>query len=246
MNLKKLTLIGACALLSTTAMAQVVRVDRDDVLNRRREFARETKINEIKELALQVSVLSASRIITLTDEDLDALSAALTSSKNILRGRSNPTPTRPTRPRPVEKYISCEQETTNNLDFTQKTNVARAISRIADNQFGMFSSDADKFAQEWMKKYPCEVVEQYSQNAVAIEKVADDYMGMFSSDASRYALSNVDKVCDSETIVNSARSINRYADNELGMFSSDADKYTRNWIETNELKCNIPKAGDVK
>ncbi|MAF79360.1 MAG: hypothetical protein CME60_14475 [Halobacteriovoraceae bacterium] len=243
--MKKAALVGICTLITATSFAQSNRVDRDDVLNRRREFAREQKIEQIKELALQVSVLTASRIITLDDADLDALKDALQSSKRILRGRNTPNPV-PTPPRPVEKYLSCDEETTKNLDFATKKRVTALINDIADDEFEMSWLQAENFAAQWMQKYPCEVAETYAANAKALNSAADNYLGFSWVQAGNYAKEKVDLLCDATTLVQSAREINQYADHELGMNWVQAENYAKDWVEANLLNCQLPKAGDIK
>jgi hypothetical protein len=240
---KKLAILGMCAVIITPVLAQ--RMSRAEILERRRADERRSRtIREIKDLSLEVSILTASRLATVKHGDLRAIEDALRSARNILRGDVvRPVPVPP----PVrEKYLSCDAETNNNADIATKRKITKMIDDVADDYLGMNYREAEQFARAWMQEYPCSVAKQYVVNAKLLNEVSDDHMGLNYVTAAEYAKNNVEKLCPGVDVISQARQINDYADDDLGMNYVEADRYTLNWVQENMLTCQMPKTGDFK
>ncbi len=223
--------------MTTTTMAQTVIVTREEVLNRR---ARVEKMQEIKDLASDVSYLSQTLIDDLSDENLDALKKALQRSKKISKGKITVEPT------PVETYLSCEVETTETMNFTKKAQVNSKINQAAKDFFQLNSYLATQFSTQWMEKYPCDIADAYIANAGSLFKVSNTYMELNSYLAAQYAKANVEKICDAEQLSSTAKQLNSYAKNQLGMNSYLAGKYTKDWVDSKLMGCSLPQIGDLK
>ena len=226
--------------MSSTVMAQVsgaTRVNRDDVLARR---ARVQNMQEIKEIASDVSYLTQVALENLSDENLEALKKALKRSKKILKGKIDVEPT------PVETYLSCEDETTQTMNFSKKAEINSKINSAVKDSFEFNFIQADKFSAQWMEEYACDAVDAFIANAKALNKASKNHMELNFIQAAKYAQENVDQICDAHKLEATAKQINDYADDQLGMNFIQAGKYTKDWVQNNLMGCSLPKAGDVK
>lgn len=133
---------------------------------------------------------------------------------------------------------SCENESMSELKKALEIVKNFAYSSSGPN---MYSSEAEIYAREWVKKAPCSKAHTIEQDYKKIYEIAysGSYMNMSSKDATAYTLKRLPGVCQNTDVVSEFKQSYEYAFSISGLNLSgkNATQYASERIEKIAFNC---------